>query len=159
QMPPRAACRTVVTSTLSCSAKVRVPDMANARALAAGPQQDRPARVSPGIEQELHRMTEIGAAAVQRGGRLHVLRRNVVQYDDVRILVIAGGKFLRDRALDHADAGLDMLDQRNQVRDDHPETVVRLDAFHSVCRVLHGCSPCLQPRWYVATCELSICPV
>ena len=73
--------------------------------------------------------------------------------------MIADRHFLRDRALDQADAGLDMLDQRNQVRDDRAETVVRLQAFHTVCRMLQGYSPCLQRRWYVATCGLSRRPV
>src|SRR6201996_5024823 len=104
-------------------------------ALAARPVHDGAWLTRPGVEQELHGMSEVGAAAIQRSGRRQVLRRNIIQYDDVRILVIADGDFPGDRTLNEVDACLDMLDQRDQVRDDCPEIVVYLETFYSVCRV------------------------
>src|SRR6478735_9616072 len=81
---------------------------------AAGQPRNR----RPRVQQRLQGRIEAGAAAIQRMTCLEILRRDIIQHDDVAVVWLADGSLPRDRSVDQADAGLDMLDQENQAGDD-----------------------------------------
>ena len=63
--------------------------------------------------------------ALQRGGRLHVTGGNIIQYEDVAGgFLVAGSRFPGDGRLKQLHAGLDMLDQRSQLRNDRMVAVI-----------------------------------
>jgi hypothetical protein len=76
-----------------------------------------------GVEQDVKGYAKTGAACAQRGARLEVARRDVVQHDHVGgNILVAESRLPLESALDQYNARLDVFDQRPQIRDDRTMT-------------------------------------
>ena len=71
-----------------------------------------------GVQQELPSGAEAYMAGVECLGGLDILRRDIIQRDDARRLLVAWRSLAAGRGLDPLDAGLDVCDQRGQVAAD-----------------------------------------
>src|ERR1700742_3941220 len=65
-------------------------------------------------------------------------RRDIVQHNDVTAIGVVAG-LPSDNTIDQFDAGLNMLGQESDARNDRREAVI------SLCCVVHGYSPSAQP--------------
>ena len=99
----------------------------------------------PGIEHIVKGNAKSGITGAQRGGRLCVAGGDVIQHEHIAGSILAAGSgFPGDGGLKLLDAGLDVIDQRNQLRNDGLLDIIPIGGWArspAVCVRLHDCSP------------------